>query len=104
MSEREHAHELIDRLPEMQLSALVGLAPFNDDSGAQSHTRHIRGGRGKVRLGLYQAAVVAIRHCPPMKDFYIRLKARGKASKLALIAVDHRTDPCLLPMRAKTPS
>ena len=31
------------------ISALVGLAPYNDDSGTQSHTRHIRGGRGKVR-------------------------------------------------------
>jgi len=84
---------LLAYLPELghgtrqQISALVGLAPFNDDSGTQSHTRHIRGGRGKVRLGLYQAAVVAIRHLPVLKDFYIRLKARGKASKVALIAV-----------------
>jgi transposase len=84
---------LLAYLPELgqgtrqQISALVGLAPFNDDSGRQSHTRHIRGGRGKVRLGLYQAAVVAVRHFPSMKDFYIRLKQRGKASKLALIAV-----------------
>ena len=84
---------LLAYLPELghgtrqQLSALVGLAPFNDDSGTQSHTRHIRGGRGKVRLGLYQAAVVAIRHCPPMKEFYLRLKQRGKASKVGLIAV-----------------
>jgi transposase len=84
---------LLAYLPELgegnrqKISALVGLAPFNDDSGTQSHTRHIRGGRGKVRLGLYQAAVVSIRHCPPMKDFYIRLKQRGKPSKVALIAV-----------------
>ena len=84
---------LLAYLPELgqgtrqQISALVGLAPFNDDSGTQSHTRHIRGGRGKVRLGLYQAAVVAMRHCPPMKDFYTRLRQRGKASKVALIAV-----------------
>lgn len=84
---------LLAYLPELglgtrqQISALVGLAPFNNDSGAQSHTRHIRGGRGKVRLGLYQAAVVAVRHCPPMKDFYIRLKQRGKTSKVALVAV-----------------
>jgi transposase len=84
---------LLAYLPELgqgtrqQISALVGLAPFNDDSGTTSHTRHIRGGRGKVRLALYQAAVVAIRHFPQMKDFYIRLKQRGKASKVALIAV-----------------
>lgn len=84
---------MLAHLPELgqgtrqQITALVGLAPFNDDSGQQSHTRHIRGGRGKVRIGLYQAAVVAVRHCPPMKEFYIRLKQKGKASKLALTAV-----------------
>jgi transposase len=84
---------LLAYLPELgqgtrqQITALVGLAPFNDDSGQASHTRHIRGGRGKVRLALYQAAVVAIRHLPSMKDFYVRLKQRGKASKVALIAV-----------------
>jgi transposase len=84
---------LMAYLPELghgsrqEISALVGLAPYNDDSGTESHTRHIRGGRGKVRLGLYQAAVVAIRHCPPMKDFYRRLKERGKATKVGLIAV-----------------
>ena len=49
--------------------------------------RHIRGGRGKVRIALYQAAVAAIRYCPVMKAFYAALKARGKASKVALIAV-----------------
>src|ERR1700678_4083390 len=84
---------LLAYLPELgqgtrqQISALVGLAPFNNDSGTASHTRHIRGGRGKVRLGLYQAAVTAIRHCPPMKEFYIRLKERGKAAKVPLVAV-----------------
>lgn len=84
---------LLAYLPELgqgtrqQITALVGLAPFNDDSGKASHTRHIRGGRGKVRLGLYQAAVSAVRHCPRMKEFYIRLKQRGKASKVAFIAV-----------------
>jgi len=84
---------LLAYLPELgqgtrqEIAALVGLAPYNDDSGTASHTRHIRGGRGKVRLGLYQAAVVAIRHCPPMKAFYRRLKERGKASKVGLIAV-----------------
>ncbi len=68
---------LLAHLPELghesrqKISALVGLALYNDDSGQQSHTRHIRGGRGKVRIGLYQAAVVAIRYCAEMKDFYI---------------------------------
>ncbi len=84
---------LLAHLPELgqgsrqTISALVGLAPYNDDSGQASRSRRIRGGRGKVRIGLYQAAVVAIRHCPEMKTFYSRLKSHGKASKVALIAV-----------------
>lgn len=84
---------LLAHLPELgdgdrsQITALVGLAPFADDSGQERHARHIRGGRGKVRISLYQAAVVAIRHCPPMKETYARLKQRSKPSKVALIAV-----------------
>ena len=70
-----------------RITALVGLPPFNDDSGEHTGQRHIRGGRGKVRRGLYQAAVAAIRHCPRMKGVYAALKARGKASRVALIAV-----------------
>ncbi len=84
---------LLVHLPELgqgsrqSLAALVGLAPFADDSGTVHGIRHIRGGRGKVRIALYQAAVAAIRYCPVMKTFYASLKARGKASKVALIAV-----------------
>ena len=65
----------------------MGLAPFADDSGTSHRIRHIRGGRGKVRIALYQAAVAAIRYCPTLKAFYAALKARGKATKVALIAV-----------------
>ena len=84
---------LLIHLPELghpnrqRITALVGLAPFNDDSGNRTGQRHIRGGRSKVRIGLYQAAVAAIRHCPRMKAVYAALKARGKASRVALIAV-----------------
>ena len=84
---------LLVHLPELgqasrqAITALVGLAPFADDSGTSIRIRHIRGGRAKVRSALYQAAVVAIRFCAPMKAFYAALKARGKASKVALIAV-----------------
>ena len=84
---------LLVHLPELgtgsrqKITALVGLAPYNDDSGNKTGARHIRGGRSKVRIGLYQAAVAAIRFCPQMKEFYARLKARGKASKVALVAV-----------------
>src|SRR6185312_15274975 len=57
---------LLVHLPELgqgsrqSIAALVGLAPFADDSGTCSRIRHIRGGRGKVRIALYQAAVVAL--------------------------------------------
>ena len=84
---------LLVHLPELgqssrqQIAALVGLAPFADDSGTCSHIRHIRGGRAKVRIALYQAAVAAIRYCPTMRSFYAALKRRGKATKVALIAV-----------------
>jgi transposase len=84
---------LIAYLPELgqhnrqSITALVGLAPFNDDSGKHSGARHIRGGRSKVRIGLYQAAIAAIRHCPSMKTFYAHLKSRGKAAKVAVVAV-----------------
>jgi len=77
----------LGRYSRQTIAALVGLAPFNDDSGTHTGPRHIRGGRSKVRVGLYQAAVAAIRHCPHMKAFYAALKERGKASRLALIAV-----------------
>jgi transposase len=84
---------LLAYLPELgqynrqTIAALVGLAPFNDDSGEHQGQRHIRGGRSKVRVGLYQAAIAAIRHCPRMKAFYASLKARGKASRVAIIAI-----------------
>lgn len=84
---------LLVHLPELgqgsrqAIAALVGLAPFADDSGASHRIRHIRGGRGKVRIALYQAAVAAIRYCATMKTFYAALKARGKPTKVALIAV-----------------
>jgi transposase len=84
---------LLVHLPELgqytrqAIAALVGLAPFNDDSGDHTGARHIRGGRAKVRVGMYQAAIAAIRHCPHMKAFYAALKARGKASRVAIIAI-----------------
>jgi transposase len=84
---------LLAYLPELgttnrqRIAALVGLAPFNDDSGSHTGARHIRGGRSKVRVGLYQAAIAAIRHCPRMRGVYAALKARGKASRIAIIAV-----------------
>jgi len=70
-----------------QAAALAGLAPFADDSGPRTGKRRIRGGRAEVRRALYQAALVAARFHPQLKQVYLRLTAEGKAKKLALIAI-----------------
>jgi transposase len=87
------AMQLLARLPELgqignkQIAALVGLAPMNVDSGTQRGQRVIAGGRKRVRDALYMAALSAVRTSPPMRERYQRLIARGKAAKVALIAV-----------------
>ena len=73
-------------VPRQQIAALVGVAPFNDDSGKRSGPRHIRGGRPTVRRALYMATLVAARHNTVIRDHYRHLLAKGKAKKVALIA------------------
>lgn len=68
------------------MAALVGLAPFNRDSGVRRGTRTIWGGRKTVRAVLYMATVAAIRCNPVIKAFYQRLIAAGKKPKVALTA------------------
>jgi len=86
------AATLLADLPELgdlnrqEIAALVGLAPFNHDSGAFRGARSIRGGRSDVRNVLYMATVAALRCNAAIKAFYIHLKAAGKASKVALTA------------------
>lgn len=70
-----------------QVAALVGLAPFNVDSGLQRGQRHIRGGRSEPRAVLFMAAMSAVRGKSPFADFYRRLRAAGKNPKAAIIAV-----------------
>jgi transposase len=83
---------LLAQLPELgelnrrQVAALVGVAPFNRDSGKMRGKRAIYGGRRPVRHGLYMAALVAARHNPILRNFYQRLRATGKPAKLALTA------------------
>ena len=87
---------LLAELPELgtasgrQLAALCGLAPFNRDSGRRQGPRRIAGGRRHVRAALYQAALVAMRWNAPLKAAYEALLARGKAKKVALVAVARR--------------
>ncbi len=69
-----------------QLGALVGVAPFNHDSGKMRGKRAIRGGRITVRNTLYMAALTAMTHNPLIKLFADRLKAKGKASKVVIVA------------------
>jgi transposase len=66
--------------------ALVGVAPYNRDSGRFRGKRMIRGGRSHLRHMLYMAAVVAARFNPVIRTFYQRLLAAGKPKKLALTA------------------
>lgn len=83
---------LIARLPELgqldrrQIAALVGTAPFNDDSGQRSGKRRIRGGRADLRRVLYMATWAAIRARSALKATYDRLVAAGKPKKVALVA------------------
>jgi transposase len=69
-----------------QIAALVGVAPFNRDSGTRQGGRVIWGGRAQVRRILYMAAVSAMRCNPLIRSFYQHLRARGKPAKVALTA------------------
>jgi len=86
------AANFISDLPELgqleskQIAALVGVAPYNCDSGSFRGKRAIWGGRAHVRGALYMAALVAIQHNTQIKIFYDRLVNNGKNKKVALIA------------------
>ena len=68
-------------------AALLGVAPYDDDSGKRRGNRHIKGGRRKVRNLFYMACVgAATQHNPVLKAFYARLLAKGKEKKVALTA------------------
>jgi transposase len=77
----------IGRLSREQVAALVGLAPYDDDSGSRHGHRQIRGGRKRVRWGVYAAALPAsLLHNPQLIAMYQRLRAAGKEHKVALVA------------------
>ena len=86
------ARTLLLDLPELgtlsrqRLAALVGVAPLNRDSGTLRGSRTTWGGRAHVRATLYMSTLVAVRYNPLLKAFYERLRAAGKAAKVALTA------------------
>lgn len=86
------AYMLVGMLPELgtlsrqRIAALVGVAPFNQDSGRHRGERHISGGRATVRTTMYMAALVGVRWNPALRVFYLRLRANGKSAKVALVA------------------
>jgi transposase len=83
---------LLANLPELgtltakQIAALVGVAPFNRDSGTLRGKRTVWGGRAQVRAVLYMGTLVATRFNPVIRAFYQRLCAAGKPKKVALTA------------------
>jgi transposase len=83
---------LVAQVPELgacnrkEIAALVGLAPFNHDSGRKRGKRMIRGGRSFVRNVLYMATLAATRFNPVIKSMYDRLLKNGKQKKVAIIA------------------
>jgi transposase len=84
---------LIGLLPELgqmsrhQVAALVGVAPYDFDSGKLKGLRCIWGGRAPIRRVLYMAALIASRCNPAIKAFHDRLAATGKKSKVVIVAV-----------------
>lgn len=86
------ASALLSDLPELgqvtakQVAALVGVAPFNCDSGTFRGRRRVWGGRASIRHILYMAVTAARRYNPVIKAFYERLRLAGKSYKVAMTA------------------
>ena len=85
-------YTLLADLPELgelnnkEISALVGVAPVNRDSGRMRGKRRIQGGRANIRTVLYMATLSATQCNPVIKAFYKKLVAKGKNKKVALTA------------------
>ena len=83
---------IIVELPELghlnrkKIAALVGVAPFNKDSGNFKGQKSVWGGRADIRATLYMATLSAIRFNPVIKNFYNRLIQKGKIKKIAIVA------------------
>jgi transposase len=108
---------LLAELPQLglcsrrEIASLVGVAPFNRDSGLFRGRRAIGGGKATVRSALYMATLSAVRCYPPLKTVYLRLRGQGKKAKVALVACMRKLltllnvilktkTPCRLPLPA----
>jgi len=86
------ATTLVAEMPELgqvnrqQAAALVGVAPYNQDSGQFRGRRMVKGGRQSVRNVLYMAALSAKKHNPVIRDFAARLYSKGKPPKVVITA------------------
>jgi transposase len=95
------AYSLCTMLPELghlnrrQIAALVGVAPFNRDSGDKSGQRSIVGGRADIRTVLYMATLSATRSNKKIKPYYQKLLKQGKKKKVALVACMRKLLVCL---------
>jgi transposase len=76
----------LGRLSRKQIAALVGVAPFNRESGLLIGKKTAWGGRARLRTVLYMATLAATRCNPPIRDFYQRLLTAGRPRKVALTA------------------
>lgn len=76
----------LGKLNRKEIAALVGVAPYNRDSGKKIGKRYVFGGRKEVRNVLYMAIIAALRFNEVIKGFYTRLRAAGKAAKTAITA------------------
>ena len=77
----------LGQVSEKIVAALLGAAPYDDDSGRRRGERHVKGGRRRTRNAFYMATMgAATQHNPVLKAFYDRLVAKGKPKKVALIA------------------
>jgi transposase len=76
----------LGHLTRQQIAALVGVAPFNRDSGTLRGHRTVWGGRPHIRRVLYMATLAGTKYNPSLRAFYARLCAAGKPKKVALVA------------------
>jgi transposase len=101
------SYTLLGLVPEIgevdrrELAALVGVAPFDDDSGKRGGKRHIWGGRAEVRNVAYMAALTAARSNPILKAFRQRLIANGKTPKEVIVAVARKMLAIIIAMLRK---